>query len=85
MKLAERHVNFSPRDYADHGEDADIDEPLMISMAAASAASGPAKPKLSPEEQKQLLEEKLAKLRAVCARFFFACTGTLGDRHTWRT
>eukprot|EP00282_Hemiselmis_andersenii_P011305 CAMPEP_0114124242 /NCGR_PEP_ID=MMETSP0043_2-20121206/8677_1 /TAXON_ID=464988 /ORGANISM="Hemiselmis andersenii, Strain CCMP644" /LENGTH=382 /DNA_ID=CAMNT_0001217117 /DNA_START=162 /DNA_END=1310 /DNA_ORIENTATION=+ len=46
---------------ADHSEDADIDEPLMVA---------PEKPKsnLTPEEQKKALEEKLAKMRAEKAK-----------------
>eukprot|EP00281_Chroomonas_sp_CCMP1168_P012326 CAMPEP_0206280562 /NCGR_PEP_ID=MMETSP0047_2-20121206/38646_1 /ASSEMBLY_ACC=CAM_ASM_000192 /TAXON_ID=195065 /ORGANISM="Chroomonas mesostigmatica_cf, Strain CCMP1168" /LENGTH=396 /DNA_ID=CAMNT_0053710635 /DNA_START=45 /DNA_END=1235 /DNA_ORIENTATION=+ len=42
---------------ADHAEDADIDEPLMVA---------PEKPesKLSKEEKQKLLDEKLARLRA---------------------
>jgi hypothetical protein len=78
------HKLFSHGCNADHGEDADIDEPLMISTAAAAAAA--AKPKLSTEEQKQLLEEKLAKLRAVGSRFFLTLTGTYscGDGYTCR-
>jgi len=42
---------------ADHGEDADIDEPLMVAPEKEGS-------KLSKEEQQKLLEEKLAKLRA---------------------
>mmetsp|Transcript_14048 Transcript_14048/g.28061 ORF Transcript_14048/g.28061 Transcript_14048/m.28061 type:complete len:409 (+) Transcript_14048:34-1260(+) len=47
---------------ADHGEDADIDEQLMVSEAQAN------KPKMSKEEQKALLEERLAKMRREKAR-----------------
>jgi hypothetical protein len=49
----------------DHGEDADIDEPLLVSKASTTAAAASAKPKLSTEEQKKLLDERLAKMRAV--------------------
>ena len=42
---------------AEHSEDKDIDEPLLVPAGA--------KPKLSKEEQKQLLEERLAKIRKV--------------------
>eukprot|EP00960_Hanusia_phi_P029352 747905-Hanusia_phi.AAC.1 len=42
---------------AEHSEDKDIDEPLQVPAGAKS--------KLSKEEQKQLLEERLAKMRKV--------------------
>lgn len=47
---------------AEHGDDADIDEPLLVSEKEAN------KPKLTKEEQKALLEARLKKMRDQKAR-----------------
>lgn len=46
---------------AEHAEDADIDEPLMVD--AGGSADDEKKPKLSKEEQARLLEERLEQMR----------------------
>lgn len=60
--------------FADHVEDADIDEPLLVAPELE-------KSNLSKEEKQILLDEKLAKLRAVSPVLFCTARASRPYRH----